>query len=90
MPAPHYAVFPDIYPHDQHNPNIYPGDYPMWCDTAGEAVAVMNEMTQETGVGHFIMERTITAYPPEPIPMHVYNGVTPGVDFPVSLGPERG
>lgn len=80
-----FAVFPDIF-NDPHTPNISPDDYPAWCAKLGEAIDIMDELTQETGVEHFIMERIIAAEPPDPIPLHEYNGVRPGVDFPATLG----
>lgn len=83
MTIPRYAVFAD-------DPTDGIQGSPIWCDTEREAITIMDEMTQESGFVHFIMERIRTAYPPEPIPTHEYNGVRPGVHFPATLGPERG
>ncbi len=83
---PRYAVFADIFD-DPHNPNVNPDDYPIWCDTQQEAIDLMDILTRDTGVGHFIMERTITADPPEPVSLEEVYAVRPGVDFPYTLNP---
>lgn len=62
----------------------------LWCRSYNEAIDDAEQQANETGQPYAVLEVAYTTKERTPLPRHEQYGVTPGVDFPGTLGPERG
>ncbi len=60
--------------------------YPYWTKDYAEALEAAQDAAEDYDKTFVVLQRIATIEAPgDTIPMHDYNGVTPGVDFPVTL-----